>query len=165
MTQLLVTRSHLRREMDRLFDDVWGLPAAPSLERDWSPACDIEENEDHYLMSFEMPGVAKDQIKIECQNDQITISGERNRETKTKQASGWYSERQFGKFSRTFTLPSGVNAERVEANYQDGILRLYLPKSELAKPRQIKIGTGSVNGFFGKLLGSTTKEAKSEHVA
>jgi HSP20 family protein len=167
MNTYIVTRNNrswnplfdLRREMDRLFDDFW-TPTTTQTENAWHPACDVEENDDHYLMTVEMPGVPRDQIKIECVDNQVTISGERSSDQKKSKA---YSDRYYGKFYRSFTLPAGVNADKVEANYQDGILRLYVPKAESAKPRQIKITNGSEKGFFGKLLGNTPKEKEGVH--
>ena len=150
----------LRRELDRWFDDMsWSTP-----EREWNPACEVEESKDHYLLSMEMPGVSRDQIKLETVDNQIVISGERRAETKNKDTDQWYTERRYGKFQRTFTLPAGVDATKVEANYQDGILRVYLPKAESAKPRQVKITNGSGASFFGKLIGqSSTKEKEERH--
>jgi len=161
----------LRREVDRLFDDAWGLTKASTdgVEYDWNPTCEVEENDDHYLMTIEMPGIPKDQIKIEYINNQLTISGERGRESK-KQDDGYrYSERRYGKFYRSFALPAGVNADKVEANYEDGVLRLYVPKAEEARSKQIKISSGGGAGFLGKLLGQTApndrgeKEVRSTH--
>lgn len=153
--------TQLRREMDRLFDDFWSTP-----QNEWQPACDVEESPDHYLLSIEMPGVSKDQIKLEVVDNQLTISGERFHDNKKKDGSVWYSERRFGKFHRSFTLPAALNSEKVEASYQDGILKIYLPKAESAKPRQIQIGTGSGLSFLDKLKGKTTLSDKSsEHVA
>ena len=150
--------SDLRREMDKIFDDYWTSPSGRSLtdmDTQWSPACDVDEGEDHYLISLEMAGVPKDQVKVEFENNQLVISGERRAETKKGQT---YSERRYGKFQRSFTLPAGIDAEKVEANYQDGILRVYLPKAESAKPRQIKISNGSGGGFLGRLLGPQKTE-------
>jgi HSP20 family protein len=108
------------------------------------PAYDVEEAENHYLLTLEMPGVARDQLRIETVESQLAITGER---------------RGGQKFQRTFTVPSGVDLDRVEAHYQDGILRLYLPKHEKAKPRQIKIATDAgSSGLFRKLLGSEKSE-------
>lgn len=168
--------AELRREMDRLFDD-W----APSqgttraLNAEWQPACEVDEADDHYLISLEMAGISKDQVKLETVDNQLVISGERNRQTKRNQEGQTYTERRYGRFQRSFALPAGVDGSRIEANYQDGILRVYVPKAESAKPRQIKITNGSHAGFFGKLLGQTSKkeqevshssnEAKTERVA
>lgn len=157
----------LRREMDRLFDDFWTAPmnrSLPMTERQWNPACEVEEEDNHYLLSLEMPGIPRDQIKLEVVDNQIVISGERHAQDKKKEAGQWYTERSYGKFQRTFTLPTGVDGSKVEANCQDGVLRVYVPKAESAKPRQIKIANGSGTGFFGKLIGqSSTKEKEERH--
>jgi len=171
MNYFLTTRNRnlnplwdLRREMDKLFDDAWGLTQNKTdrADFDWSPTCDVEENDDHYLMTVEMPGIPKDQIKIECVDNQLTISGERSYSTKNKEDGYRYSERRYGKFYRSFALPAGVNADKVEANYEDGVLHLYVPKAESTKPRQIKISNGSGTGFFGKLLGQSSPNSRGE---
>jgi HSP20 family protein len=153
--------SELRREFDRLFDD-WapttsqrGLQAAG--EGSFMPACDVEEADGHYLLALEMPGMKKEDIKIEALDNQLVVSGERRTETRQGKNGSLYSERRFGRFQRSFALPAGVDLDRVEANYQDGVLRLMVPKAESAKPRQIKItgGTGASaagGGFFSKLI-------------
>ena len=152
--------TELRREMDRFFDDYWNTSqnSSKSLSADWQPACEVDEGDDHYLVSLEMAGVPKDQIKLEIVDQQLVISGERTRQTKRNQEGQTYTERRYGKFQRSFTLPPGVDASRIEANAQDGILRVYIPKAESAKPRQIKITNGSHAGFFGKLLGASPKK-------
>jgi HSP20 family protein len=155
--------SDFRREFDRLFDD-WTAPAPRGLKTDQSfvPACDVEEADDHYLLTLEMAGIRKEDIKLEFNDGQLMISGERRHEAKQKQEGQWYSERRFGKFQRSFALPAGIDADKVEANYQDGILQVVVPKAESSKPRQIKITNGaSGSRFFGKLLGQP-KEAKEE---
>jgi HSP20 family protein len=100
-----------------------------------SPASDLEETQDHYLLSFEMPGVSRDRIQIETREDVLSVSGEGRR----------------GRFVRSFTLPTGVDPAKIEAHSEDGILQLYIPKAEQSKPRQIKIPQGP-SEFFAKLL-------------
>jgi HSP20 family protein len=157
----------LHRDMDTLFDEFWSVPTINRTLEDtdsqWRPACEVEEAEGHYLISVEMPGVPRDQVKVEFQDGEIVISGERLNETNKKENGRWYSERLFGKFRRSFALPVGIDSDKVEANYQDGILRVYIPKAELTKPRQIKVTNGSGQGFFGKLLGSPKKEQEVNH--
>ncbi len=148
--------SEFRREFDRLFDD-WTTAAtrSPRMENQFVPACEVEEGSDHYLLTLELAGVKKDDIKLEVIDNQIVISGERRQENQKKVNGHAYSERRFGKFQRSFALPAGVNPEKVEANYQDGILQVMVPKADSAKPRQIKISNGSSGSkLFGKLLGS-----------
>ena len=148
-----------RREFDRLFDD-WLTPnRGLRTQSSFIPACDVEEQEDHYLLTLEMAGVRKDDIKMELIDNKIVISGERQNESRKKEDAYSYSERRFGRFQRTFAIPVGIDGSQVEANYQDGILRVLVPKAEASKPRQIKIMNGSSGSkFFGKLLGQSEKE-------
>lgn len=132
-------------EIFREFDRSFGLS-------EWSPACEIEEEEGHYLVSLEVPGIPRDQIKLEVIDDRLIVSGERRQESRKNTEFTSYTERKFGKFQRAFMLPKGIDGEKVEANYQDGILRIYLPKAEALKPRQIKINQGAHLGFFEKLV-------------
>lgn len=150
--------SEFRSEFDRLFDD-WMIPnKGRNLDNQFAPACDVEEIDDHYLLSLEMPGIKKDDIKLEMRDNQMIISGERRQEEQKKEKGYSYSERRFGKFQRSFTLPSGIDGDKIEANYQDGVLRVVVPKAESVKPKQIKITNGGGSKFFGKLLGSKDKE-------
>lgn len=133
----------------------------------FQPACDIKESKDHYLVSFDMPGVKKEDIKIEVQNNQMVISGERHYEMQDAEGeSTLRHERAYGKFERSFTLPSTVNADKIEAQYEDGVLNVAIPKAEAAKGRTIQVQSGQ-SGLFGKLLGSKkeTKELKDVKIS
>ncbi len=156
----------LQREVGRLFDDF--TPSSRTLtttQRAYAPMCDVQETEEHYLMSFDLPGVSKDNIKIEMVDNQLMISGERKHESETKNGSYQLSERSYGRFQRAFTLPATVDADKIEASYQDGVLRLAVPKAESSRPRQIQIGEGKPS-VFGRLLGSSkTTEKKDTKVA
>lgn len=138
--------SSLQRGIDRLFDEMH------DVERQWkfNPACDVEESDSYYLVSFDLPGISKDDVKIELVDNQLTVSGERKAETKDRN-SQHVVERFYGTFQRSFMLPVAVDAHKVEASYQDGVLRIAVPKAEAAKPKQIKISDGK-GGIFGKLL-------------
>ncbi|KHD88441.1 MAG: HspC2 heat shock protein [Bdellovibrio sp. ArHS] len=103
---------------------------------DFSPAVDMEDKNDMYLVTVDLPGMKKDQIKIDLNDNILTISGERKRETKEE---GKYTERSYGRFMRSFTLPSMVSAEKIEARFEDGVLHINLPKAESSKGRSIKI--------------------------
>ena len=162
--------SEFRHEIDRLFDDFWTAPNASrsfqEMDAHWRPACDVEAADNHYLISLEMAGVPKDQVKVEFHDNQIVVSGERGNETKRRneEEGQWYSERRFGKFQRAFTLPADIDTEKIEANYQDGVLSIYVPKADSAKPRQIKIANGTGPGFFGRLIGqASTREKEERH--
>lgn len=154
--------------MWNLFDDFWTPTAARRAEA-WNPACEVEEDEDHYLLTLEMPGVPEDQIKLEVVDQQLTISGERRGKEDRKKDGTYYTERRFGSFMRSFSLPAGVDADKIEANYEHGLLRIYVPKAASAKPRQIKIGStvkaeGSKPGFFGRLTGETSTKPEPKAV-
>ena len=155
--------SELGHEMGKWFDGFWIAPSGSrnlqEMDAQWVPACDVEETDNHYLISLEVAGVPKDQVKVDFHHNQIVISGDRRSNTKKKENGQWYSERRFGRFRRAFTLPAGIDPEKVEANHQDGVLRVYVPKAESAKSRQIKITNGNSASSFRRMIGqSSTKE-------
>lgn len=142
-----------RNQMDRLFDDFWTGEQEQPTPQVWSPPCEVSEDKDHFLVTLEMAGIPKDEIRIEVLDNQLVIAGERKSEERSKEKGLMYTERKFGKFQRSFNLPTGLNTDKIEAHYEDGVLRVLVPKAETARPRQIKIGSGSQTGFFGKLIG------------
>ena len=128
----------LRDEMDRLFD--FSFPSRDSgLLSGWSPALDVYDDKDAYQVSVELPGMKKDEIDISMHDGVLTVSGERKHERENKEGQTFRSERYFGKFQRSITLPSGVDMNKVTASYKDGVLLIHLPKAEEAKPRQIEV--------------------------
>ncbi len=134
----------------------------------FQPSCDIKETRDHYLISFDIPGVKREDIRVEVLNSQLLISGERHFEINNEdRESTLRHERAYGKFERAFALPKGINAERIEAHYEDGVLNVALPKTETAKGRTIQIQNGQ-SSFFSRLLGSRkdiSKELKDVKVS
>jgi HSP20 family protein len=131
--------SNLREEMDQLFDASFGPFFGSSTSfSGWSPALDVYEDKDQFTVIAELPGFKKEQVEISLHQGALTISGERKQETQGKE-EGLRSERYFGRFQRTVTLPAEVKAEQVRANLQDGLLRIELPKAEEAKPKQIEV--------------------------
>jgi HSP20 family protein len=128
----------LRDEMDRLFD--FSYPSRDSgLFSGWSPALDVYDDKDSYQVSVELPGMKKEDIDISMQDGVLTVSGERKHERENKEGQTFRSERYFGKFQRSITLPSGVDTTKVTATYKEGVLLIHLPKAEEAKPRQIEV--------------------------
>lgn len=144
-----------RRDMDSLLSDFFADAPRGTREPVWAPACEVTEEEGHYLLSLEVPGVPKDDIKIEVADNTVTITGERHAKQGKKTDGVWIGEQRYGKFQRSFALPAGINADKIEANYENGVLSLMVPKAESARPRQIKIGNNT--GFFGRLLGESRK--------
>ncbi len=99
----------------------------------------VTEKEDAYVMKVELPGVSKDDVKITLKENLLTIHGEKKREKEEKDKSYFRSERVYGSFERTFTLPSLVKGEKIEANFKDGVLTIEIPKAEEVKPKEIQI--------------------------
>lgn len=155
------------RLMDHFFDDFWtAVPRTLARDAEWSPPCDIEEAKDYYMISLEVPGIPRDQIKVETHDNQVWISGERSSKKETESEEGqFYSERRYGKFQRAFTLPQGVDASKVDANYEDGVLRVYVPKGEVLQTRQIQIGSGKPTGRFAKAIAAESKTHQGSSAA
>ena len=128
----------LRDEMDRLFDFTW--PTRDSgLFSGWSPALDVHDEKDNLVVQVELPGMKKDEIDISLHDGVLTVSGERKTEREQKEGETFRSERYFGKFQRSVTLPSQVDSAKVQAAYKDGVLTVSLPKAEAAKPKHIAV--------------------------
>lgn len=152
--------SDLFEEMDRVFEDWNRVSPNPVYdERTMHPPCEIAEADEHYFMSIDLPGMKREDIKIEISDNVLTVSGERKRESSEKTHKIQRYEKSYGFFKRSFSLPASVEPDKVEARYEDGVLELYLPKPQAIKPRQIEIQTGKT-GIFSKLLGS--KKANHE---
>ncbi len=113
----------------------------PFARAGFHPPCDIEENEQHFRITFDIPGVSKQDVNIELHENELLISGERREKPKPPEEKSAYlfAERTLGKFQRVFTLPTPVNSEAVEARFEDGVLQIILPKAESAKPRRVLI--------------------------
>ncbi len=103
----------------------------------WLPALDVQENKDNYTIRVELPGMKREDIEVSLEDGNLTISGERKTETPAEGTEVHRSERFYGKFSRVLTLPTAVAADKVRAQYKDGILTVTLAKAEEAKPKQI----------------------------
>lgn len=128
----------LRDEFNRLFD--WTAPTRDSgFFSGWTPALDVYDDKDHFVVKVEVPGMKKEDIEISLHDGTLTVSGERKSEHEEKAGQTYRSERFFGKFQRSLTLPAAVDAGKVSASYKDGILTVQLPKAEEAKPRQIEV--------------------------
>lgn len=138
------TPAYLARDpFFRLFDSLLNQDLSPSEEvsnRTWMPPVDIQETEDAYRLTAELPGLTKDDISITLENNVLRLSGERKFEKDVKKESYHRIERTYGTFTRAFTLPSQVNSEKVQAAFENGLLTITVPKAEQAKPRRITIG-------------------------
>src|SRR5450631_2551980 len=124
----------------RNFEDaVSRILSEPRGARPWSPAVDISETENELILQADLPDVKLSDIDIRMENQTLTIKGERQFEKDEKTRGYHRIERNFGTFVRSFTVPSSVDAEKVAADYTNGVLTVKLPKKEAAKPRQVKI--------------------------
>jgi HSP20 family protein len=153
---LLMKPEPFSREVDRLFDTFFGQ------ERDarrWIPPMDLVEGEDHFVLKADLPGLSDGDVKIEVVDDTLTISGERKAEQERTER-GWYRiERSFGRFSRSLTLPEGIDPEGIKAGFHNGVLELSIPKPEERKPRRIEIAT---NGDVQPALEGSAKESSAK---
>jgi HSP20 family protein len=132
--------SDLRDEIDRLFETPLAeLTHASNLLSSWTPPLDVFEQKENFVVQAELPGMNKEDITVSLHDGSLSISGERKSETKHENAEVYRAERFFGRFQRTVTLPAPVAADKVKAQYKDGILTVILPKTEEAKPRQIDV--------------------------
>jgi len=132
--------SSLRDELDRLFESPWTeLARSSQLLSGWTPALDVHEDKDNFVVHAELPGMRREEIDVSLHDGVLSISGERKVEKKYEEAEAYRTERFWGKFQRTVTLPAAVAAEKVKAQYKDGILTITLPKTEAAKPKQIEV--------------------------
>jgi len=106
---------------------------------DWTPSVDISETEGEYQIKAEIPDVRKDDVKVTVEDGVLTIQGRRNQEKEEKGTKYHRIERSYGSFARTFSLPDVIEADKVNAEFKDGVLNLRLPKSEKAKPKAIEV--------------------------
>jgi len=132
--------SDLRDEIDRLFESpLTELTRNSNLLSGWTPMLDVYEDKDNYTVKAELPGLKKEDINVSLQDGTLSISGERKNESKHEDAEVYRTERSFGRFQRSVTLPAAVSADLGKATYKDGILTITVPKAEEAKPKQIKV--------------------------
>ena len=138
----------LQSDMNRLFDRFFegGRNANGGATRRWIPPMDLVESEDHLVLRADLPGMREGDVDIEIKDGVLTISGERKSEHEEKGEGFHRVERAFGRFSRSLSLPDGVDANKVAATFQDGVLEVKVPKPEETKPMRVQIGAGDVEG-------------------
>jgi HSP20 family protein len=131
----------MRRMMDRLIDQSL-TGEGESTQADWTLPLDVVEQEGEYIVKASLPGVKLDDIDVTFDKGLLTIKSEIKEESEKEQGQYHLRERRWGSFSRSISLPSTVEADKINAEYMDGILTLHLPKSEEVKPKRIAIGAG-----------------------
>ena len=123
--------------LDTVFDEL--ARDFEGLGRGWAPAVDLRETEDAYTIEADVPGLAKEDITLSLVDNVVTIKGERKTENE-KQDVGYHRiERRYGSFERAFKIPGGFNGSKAQAHYENGVLRITLPKLEENKPKQIEV--------------------------
>ncbi|MEW6131221.1 MAG: Hsp20/alpha crystallin family protein [Acidobacteriota bacterium] len=130
-----------QNRMSRFFDEdfPFAIPEETLSLKTWMPSCDIYETENEIVVKAELPGAKKEDVKVNIENNILTLSGERKFEEETRKENYVRVERKYGEFLRSFTLPMTVDANKVVADFKDGLLTITLPKKEEAKPKPIEI--------------------------
>jgi HSP20 family protein len=140
----------LQERMNRLFDEsAAGLfgnrssaDRAGQTSRWFAPAADVQEDENHLYLDLELPGINEKDVKVTLENNVLTVEGERKQEKKSDKGNWLHQECYYGTFSRSFTLPGTVDADSVEATFNNGVLEVRIEKKAEAKPKQIQVGVG-----------------------
>ncbi len=133
-----VSFGRMSRDMDRLFEEVFGASRTPYSRPAAFPALNVWEDGDAFIVEAEVPGLTLDNLGVEVLGNELTISGER-KDAPNEVTTVHRRERNSGTFQRTLTLPTEINAEAVEADLKNGILTIRLPKAETAKVRRIEV--------------------------
>lgn len=132
--------SQVQESFDRLFNEFMNLKRTNGLQSlSFSPSCEISEEDSNYILKFDLPGVTKDQVKVEVDKDQLTIRAERKEEKKSESKKKYLSEMYYGSYTRSFTLPGPVDEKRVDAKFENGVLTVTVPKTEALKAKQIPV--------------------------
>ena len=152
----------LQDRMSRLFRDPRGSDGHDEAltSTAFAPPVDVYEDEHNVTLKIEVPGIDEKDIDVRIENNTLTVHGERKFESEEKEENYRRVERQYGSFTRTFTLPNSVDTESVSANYDKGVLKIDLPKKAEAKPKQIKVNVGGVNAGKEKSIEAKTMDSK-----
>jgi len=138
----MLTPRTLRREIDRLFEDFFSPTALAGGARQFVPTLEAAEADKEYVVRVELPGMTEGDVQVEIDEDnRLVIRGEKKSETSQTRGGFEYTERSFGQFTRVVQLPSGVDASKVDATFQNGVLELHVPKTAQARARAIPIAS------------------------
>jgi HSP20 family protein len=156
----------IQSEMNRLFNTFFDAPATAgdrggqTLQR-WIPPMDLVETEDDFVLRADLPGLSDGDVNIELENNLLTLSGERKAEHEESKEGYYRVERSWGTFSRSLTLPDGVDPDAVRAHFDRGVLEVRIPKPEARKPRKVSISVGGAQQ--NTIEGSTTSDAATSN--
>lgn len=131
----------LRRDIDRVFDDFFSFSPANLYDSEWMPRLDVDDDGEKIMVTAEIPGMDEKNLDVSIENNVLTIAGEKEEERKEEDKKGKpiVSERRFGSFKRTVSLPQGIKADDVKAKFKNGVLSLEIPRDESQKPKKIDV--------------------------
>jgi HSP20 family protein len=140
----------IQNEMNRLFNTLFDAPGTPAggngpALRRWIPAMDLVETTDEFVLRADLPGLSEQDVQIELEDNVLTVSGERKAEHEERKEGYYRVERAWGSFSRSLTLPEGVDPEGVTASFDRGVLEVRISKPEQRKPRKVAINVGGAS--------------------
>lgn len=138
---LVTTQERFNRLFNESFSRLFG--DEEGLGRAWTPAVDVFENDNNYVLKAELPGVDPKDVEVRVEDNTLYLKGERKFEKETKEENYHRVERSYGSFARSFALPGSIDSDKVQAEYKDGLLTLTIPKREEAKPKTIKINVST----------------------
>ena len=139
----------LQNEMNRVFNGFFDTGSDAGALRQWAPAMDLVETDEHFVLRADLPGLDEDDVSIEVQDNVLTISGERRSEHEESREGYHRVERAHGRFARTLTLPEGVDADAIEAGFDRGVLEVRIPRPAERKPRRVQISVGGKSTVEG----------------
>ena len=160
--------SSIQNEMNRLFNSFFDTPAAASGSGDggptrrWIPAMDLAETEGEFVLKADLPGLSEGDVSIELEDNVLTVSGERKAEHEERKEGYYRVERSFGRFSRSLTLPEGVDADAVKASFDHGVLEIHIPKPAAKRPRKVAISVGETPSTSEGSDSQTTETTETE---
>jgi len=128
-----------RRNVDKLFDDFFFLTPTSLFKNDWEPTVDVEEDDKSIHVKAEIPGIDEKDLDVKIEDNILTLSGEKKEERKEERKNYIFSERKFGSFSRSISLPEGINIDKINATFKKGILNIDIPKDETKEAKKIAI--------------------------
>jgi HSP20 family protein len=154
----------MEQEIDRMMDIFRGIPG-PRFENYFFPSCEVSEKNGHYMINVDLPGIPRNEINVDLTEGKLHVYGERKSEHK----EGNYTERRYGKYERTMTLPDNVSTKDAEAVFEDGVLTIALKKTGEPKIKKLEIGTKKIGGLWSRIIGEdkeiSKKKVKSKKVA
>jgi len=135
----------MHSEINRLFSTLFdtATPVAGRATRQWTPALDVVENDNEYVVRADLPGIGEDDVNVEVKDGVLRIAGERKSEHEERKDGYTRIERSFGSFARSLTLPEGVDPESVKASFDKGVLEIHVPKPEAPKAHAVEITSGA----------------------